>query len=100
MATYLQDCFTYLQKKIYGALLHNPKVKNNPKKKSKTTNFEETPLHLAVAGYIGYYFLFIIGTVFENNSKRSHFTKLRAKRATFILKENFNFRAKNEHFFG
>merc|ERR1712004_567385 len=65
MATYVQDCFTFLQKKIYGALLPNPKVKNNPKKKPKKTNFEETPLHLAVAGYIGYYFLFIIGYIRE-----------------------------------
>ena len=71
--TYFQDGFTYLQKKIYGTLLPSTKIKNNPKKKSKNTNFEKTPLHLAVAGYIGYYFLFIIGTVFENYWKKSHF---------------------------
>ena len=52
--TYFQDCLTCIQKKIYGAVLQNPKVKNNP--------IFEKPFYLTVAGYIGYFFLFMIGT--------------------------------------
>ena len=64
---YFQHYSTYLQKKIYSALLPNSKVKNNPKKKSKNNPVFEKPLHLAVAGYIGYFFLFMIGKVFINH---------------------------------
>ena len=57
--TYFQDCLTCIQKKIYGAILQTPKVKSNP--------IFEKPFYLTVAGYIGYFFLFMIGTVFENH---------------------------------
>ena len=97
--TYFQDCFTYLQKKIYGTLLPSTKIKNNPKKKSKNTNFEKTPLHLAVAGYIGYYFLFIIGTVFENYWKVS-FSNHANKSEFQYSEENCNFSYKKWDFFG
>ena len=54
--SYIQD----FQKKIYQLLWRKKEVQ--PKKKPRNNSgLEKPPLHVTVAGYIGYYLLIIIG---------------------------------------
>ena len=87
--SYIQDCLTFFQKKTYQLLWSkNEKEIQRKEKPKNNSGLEKPPLHVTVAGYIGYYLLIIIGKfvkVFSYISQNSQW----GKNPQFIQKVTF-----------